>query len=116
MKKFWMLAVVLIIAISISACGNKTPVEEQQQIEEQQQEEEFHETKETAEEDVETLVPETQESPGSEEQENPDESTSPEDVAYRIPDFISMDFDGNKVTNEFFAANKLTIVNIWVTT
>lgn len=110
MKKFWMLAVVLIIAISISACGNKTPVEEQQQ------EEEFHETKETAEEDVETLVPETQESPGSEEQENPDESTSPEDVAYRIPDFISIDFDGNKVTNEFFAANKLTIVNIWVTT
>ncbi len=110
MKKFWMLAVVLIIVISISACGNKTPVEEPQQ------EEKLQETIEPAKEDVETSKPEPQESPGSDEKENHDESTSSEDVAYRIPDFSSQDFDGNEITNDFFADNKLTVVNVWTTT
>lgn len=121
MKKFWMLAVVLIIAISISACGNKAPVEEQKQVEEAQQKEETQEEKpqesvEPAEEDVETSNSETQKSPNSDGQENSAESSSSEDVAYRIPNFKSQDFEGNEVTNEYFADNKLTVVNIWTTT
>jgi len=110
-----MLAVVLVIAISISACGNKAPVEEPQQVEEPKQEE-LQEAEKPTEEDAETSAPEPQESSNSDEVEKTDESASSEDVAYRIPDFKSTDFEGNEVTNRFFADNKLTIVNIWTTT
>lgn len=116
MKKFWMLAVAMIIAISISACGNKTPVEEPQQEKEPQQEEKLQESEEPAEEDVETSVPKPQKSTDSDVEEKSAESSSTESVAYRIPDFKSTDFEGNEVTNQFFADNRLTIVNIWTTT
>jgi len=116
MKKLLILAVVLIIAISISACGKKAPVEEPQQMEEPQLEEEYQETEEPAEEDIEASVPETQENPNSDEKEITEESASTGDIAYKIPDFVSTDFDGNEITNQFFADNKLTVVNIWTTT
>ena len=114
MKKLWILAVVLIIAVSISACGKKAPVGESQQMEEPQLEEEYQETEEPTEENIETSVPETQENTNPE--EISEESASTEYLAYRIPDFKSMDFDGNEITNQFFADNKLTVVNIWTTT
>lgn len=122
MRKLWMLAVALVIAISISACGSKTPVEESQKVEElqkaeePQQEEKLQETEKTDEEDVETSVPEPQESTDSDVEEKSGESSSAEGVAYRIPNFKSMDFEGNEITNDYFADNKLTVVNIWTTT
>lgn len=116
MKKLWILAVVLIFTVSISACGKKAPVEEPQQMEEPQLEEEYQETEEPAEEDIEASVPETQENPNSDEKEITEESASTGDIAYKIPDFVSTDFDGNEITNQFFADNKLTVVNIWTTT
>jgi len=115
MKKLWILAVVLIFTVSISSCGKKAPVEEPQQMEEPQLEE-YQETEEPAEENIEVSVPETQENPDSDEEEMPEESASTGDIAYRIPDFVSTDFDGNEITNQFFADNKLTVVNIWTTT
>ncbi|SHJ02292.1 TlpA disulfide reductase family protein [Lutispora thermophila] len=117
MKKFWMLALVLIIAISISACGSKAQLEEPKQTQETQKpEENLQESNETAEEGVETSKPESQEDSNNDNKGSIDESTSSKDAAYRIPDFQSMDFDGNEITNKFFADNMLTVVNVWTTT
>ncbi|MCK9217599.1 MAG: TlpA family protein disulfide reductase [Firmicutes bacterium] len=35
---------------------------------------------------------------------------------FRIPDFNSVDLNGNEVSNDFFASNNLTLVNVWTTT
>lgn len=105
MRRLWILAAVLIIAVSISACGNKAPVEEPKQ-----------ETQEPAKPEEEAPNPDQQANAGTEEEEAPAESPKEQEGAFRIPDFTSEDFEGNEVTNKFFADNKLTVVNIWTTT
>lgn len=112
MRKYWILAAVLMIAISISACGSKASTEEPQQ-----------QVKEPAKPDVETVKPEQQSEDADNEQDgdsseriDSNDSSAAQEGAFRIPDFTSEDFNGNKITNEIFTNNKLTIVNIWTTT
>ena len=106
MKRLWILAAVLIIAISISACGNKAQTEGSQQ----------QETQESAKPEVETANPDQQANAGSKQDEEFDKTSTAQEGAFRIPDFTSKDFEGNEITNEFFADNKLTVVNVWTTT
>lgn len=105
MRKLWILAAVLMIAISISACGNKAPVEEPQQ-----------EKQETSKPNEGAANPDQQANADSNQDESPDVSPKGKEGAFRIPDFTSKDFEGNEVTNKFFADNKLTVVNVWTTT
>ncbi len=81
MKKIWILLIILIIAISFSACssGNKEIAGKT--------------TKET--------------------QEN---GKNGAEKIFRIPDFNSVDLNGNEVSNDFFASNNLTLINVWTTT
>ena len=111
LKKIWILIATLIIAISLSACSKKVdeiPAQDNQ---------------ETSQSNVEK--PKEEEQPKKEEEKPKEEEKKPEspvveekpkEGAFKIPGFTSVDLDGNEVTDEFFAGNKLTVLNVWTTT
>ncbi|MDD2481087.1 MAG: hypothetical protein PHC44_00155 [Lutispora sp.] len=105
MRKPLIIIAALIIAINLSACGNKTVEEKPQQ-----------ETKEPAKPDVEAANPDNQANAGDKQPETSEKSPEEYEGAFKIPDFTSQNLDGNEVTNQFIADNKLTIVNVWTTT
>lgn len=138
MKKIWIWLIIPIIVISFSACGKgnqETPNDESQEIEtildKEEQEtpvEELQETQET-EETQSNEIQESEKAPDKEIKENPDKKS--QDTAkketqvnekddakktFRIPDFNSVDLNGNEISNDFFANNNLTLVNVWTTT
>lgn len=104
MKKIWILIVALIIAINLSACSKKVD------------EIPAKDTQGTGQLDIEKS--EEAEQPKEEEKkpESPVVKEKPQEGAFKIPGFTSVDLDGNEVTDEFFAGNKLTVLNVWTTT
>ncbi len=119
MKKIWILIFILIIAINFSGCGKKNnnapeeiiqdteePVNKQSHEEQPDEEEKPQIEESKAEEEV----------PEIKEPEKPVIADVPEENVFKIPGFDSVDFYNNQITNDFFADNKLTIINIWTTT
>lgn len=111
MKKIWILIVALIIAINLSACSKKVdeiPAQDTQgtsQLDIEKSEEAEQPKKE------EELPKEEEKKP-----ESPVVEEKPQEGVFKIPGFTSVDLDGNEVTDEFFAGNKLTVLNVWTTT
>lgn len=111
MKKVWILIITLIIAINLSACSKKvdeisgSDIQEAGQSNTEKPKEEEQPKKEEEQPKEEEKQPE---SPATEEK--------PQEVAFKISSFTSVDLDGNEVTDAFFANNKLTVLNVWTTT
>ena len=123
MKRFWI--VVLIIAISLSACSKKIEKIPEQDVIGEAATEEFGNEEQLAEKEdsvAEKEKPEetndTEEQPtvNDREDDSPTMAQKPEEGRFKIPDFKTVDLHGNEVTSDFFTKNKVTVLNIWTTT
>lgn len=110
MKKVWILIITLIIAINLPACNKKVDKIPPQNAQETGQT--------NTEKPKEEEQSKEEEKPKEEEKkpESPVIEEKPQEEAFKIPGFTSEDLDGNEVTDDFFANNKLTVLNIWTTT
>ncbi len=123
MRRFWI--VVLIIAISLSACSKKNEKVPEQDVIEEAATEEFKNEEQSAEKEESIAEKEkseekndTEEQPIANEKEDdsPVATEKPEESRFKIPGFKTVDLYSNEVTSDFFTKNKVTVLNIWTTT
>ena len=123
MKRFWI--VVLIIAISLSACSKKTEKIPEQDVIGEAATEEFGNEEQSAEKGESAAEKEEQEEANDTEEQpaindkeydSPAVAEKPEESRFKIPGFKTVDLYGNEVTSDFFTENKVTVLNIWTTT
>lgn len=123
MRRFWI--VVLIIAISLSACSKKIEKIPEQDVigeaatEEFKNEEQLVEKEESVaekEKPEEKNDTEEQSIENDKEDDSPVATQKPEESRFKIPGFKTVDLYSNEVTSDFFAENKVTVLNIWTTT
>ncbi len=120
----------MIAALNLSACGKKVENLPEQDISEKVETEKENgdeiEVNAGDEEIVDTDKKDTEKQEESQKAVQPDKNgdktgssevpEKPKDGKFKIPDFKTVDLDGNEVTSDFFAENNLTVLSIWTTT
>ncbi len=107
--------------MNLTACNKKIEKKEQDISEKGYLEKENTEEDQVAGKDIQKEEPKEQ-SKSEQPKENEKETGStevtqkPEEGRFKIPDFKTVDLDGNEVTSDFFAKNSLTVLTIWTTT